>query len=173
MNRRTFLSGSALTVLSACTGAKPVTPVTVLTDVQALVSGLSGAVQQIEAADPSLIPLTVQQQIATYLGNAEAAAAQLSADMAASTSASWVRTVETDVNAVLNVLSGPPVNGLIPAPFNQALAAAAIVVPILEAFTAQYLPATTASTKGQRFAALAPGMTTAQAVGVLQRFSAQ
>jgi hypothetical protein len=74
-----------------------------------------------------------------------------------------VRQVLDVVNAVLATLAAPPVNGLIPAPFNVAVAAAAVLAPEMEAFVTQFLPAAAASVSVAKaraaFAGVAPMMT--------------
>lgn len=130
--------------LAACTtGLVPsnIAPASVLTQVNAVVTGLSGVLPQIVKQYPALIPPNLATTMETDLQLAMATSASLKAGMPAPQAAVTIAQVEGYVNDVLNTLAGPPINGLIPAPANQAFGAAAIIVPVLEAFVAANLPA--------------------------------
>ena len=111
------------------------------------------------------------------LGLAQGAASSLNTSLPASNGASTVQIVEGYINAVLNTLAAPPINGLIPAPFNMAITAAALVVPDLEAFVNQYLPAASAVSPATYAARLqlrgaAPQVTTVdQALAILKGYA--
>ncbi len=169
MNIPRILPLACALTLAACAG-QPVTPASVVADAQTAVTGLQTALKQIAIAEPNLIPAADLTRINADLAAAATAAAQLSAGMPAASGATTARIVEGDINDVLDVLAGPPVNGLIPAPANQVVAAAAIVAPMLEAFVAQYVPAAAASPEAANarttLAALKP-MTLDQARAVL------
>jgi hypothetical protein len=166
------LFGTALAALplAGCSGSS-LTPTVIVAAAGTVAKGLAGAVSAIASAYPTLIPADMLATIQTDLALAQTAAGQLSATLPAATGASVVQTVEGYINAVLNLLAGPPINGLIPAPFNQVIGAAAIVVPVLEAFVAQYLPAASASPARVKLAASVPGMTRAQAMAVLKEYA--
>jgi hypothetical protein len=177
MLRRHLLTITAFTpvvvMIAACGAA--LTPAQIVTQAAAVATGLQGAIKQVVAAYPALIPAGTAATIQTDLTDASAAATSLSASLPAATGASIVQTVEGYINAVLSVLAGPPINGLIPAPFNMAIAAAAVLIPQLEAFANTYLPTTAAAAPvtiaaRQRFAALAPTMTPDAAVAILATF---
>lgn len=177
MLRRHLLATAALTPVAAALAAcgTTLTPAQIVTQAGATATGLAGAIKQVIAAYPSLIPATTAVTIQTDLADASAAATSLSASLPATTGASLVQTVEGYINAVLTVLAGPPINGLIPAPFNMAVTAASILIPQLEAFVNTYLPATAAASPvalaaRHRFAALAPAMTPEAAVAILATF---
>ncbi len=99
-------------------------------------------------------------------------------NLPAASGATTVQIVEGYLNAVLNTLAAPPINGLIPAPFNMAVAAAALVVPDLEAFVNQYLPAATAvapatyAARLQLRAAARQVTTLDQAMAILKEYAA-
>jgi hypothetical protein len=166
MNIKTLAATSLLSLgLLACSTAAT-TPAAILTDAQSLAGGLAGALSAVEAADPNLIPPATAAKIATALADAKTIAGQLSTGMAPASAATVIVQVEGDINDVLNVLAAPPLNGIIPPPASQAIAAASIVLPVLEAFAAPYLPAGNA-------AAVAPAdpAVVARAVAVLQGYA--
>ena len=141
-NLATALLGT--TALAAC-GTTTLTPTLIITEAGTVANGLAGAITQIATAYPALIPAATLVTIKTDLGLAQTAATGLSAALPATTGASVVQTIEGYINAVLTVLAGPPINGLIPAPFNMAISAAALLVPDLEAFANTYLAPTAAA----------------------------
>ena len=124
--------------------APSLTPAQIVTEAGTVAKGLSGALTQLAGADPSLIPAGTLATLQSDLTLAQGAASALSTSLPASNGAATVQTVEGYINAVLNALAAPPINGLIPAPYNLAVTAAALVVPDLEAFVNQYLPAASA-----------------------------
>lgn len=174
ITRRSLLAGTTLIPLAmAGCATAPVTPASVITEANAVASGLAGMLQSVTAQYPALIPASTAAMLAADLTLAQSAAKTLSSALPATTAASTVKTVEGYVNAVLTTLAGPPINGLIPAPFNQVVAAASFLVPQLEAFAALYIPALAASpaaASAQRafLASAAPITSTAQAVAILR-----
>ena len=175
--RRQILAGTSVLIpaamLAAC-ASTPMTPAQIVTQAAAAASGLAGMVKQLSAAYPTLIPAATLAQIETYLGMAQTAATNLAPNLPAATGASTVHVIEGYLNAVLTMLAGPPINGLIPAPFNMALSAVSVILPQLEAFAAVYIPAAAASPAVDRarasFAAAAP-VSPNDAVAVLQSFA--
>lgn len=161
---------SVLALLAGCAGGAAVTPASVVSDAQTSITALQTALKQVVVAEPNLIPAAEVARINADLATAQTAAAQLVAGMPAQLGATSARVIEGDINDVLDVLAGPPVNGLIPAPANQVVAAAAIVAPMIEAFVAQYLPQVGAepadASARVKLAATAP-MTLTQARAVL------
>jgi hypothetical protein len=139
ISRRAVLGVPFAAALARC-GANAMTPTQIITEAGTTAKGLSGVLTQLAAADPSLIPAETLKTLQADLVLAQGAAAALTSNLPAASGASVVKTVEGYINAVLNTLAAPPINGLIPAPFNMAIAAAALVVPDLEAFANQYLP---------------------------------
>lgn len=147
MNRFLF-PALAASLLAACatTGTAPaVTPASIVADVQGAVKGLQTALTDITAANPSLIPPSTVARLTADLTDASSAAAMLAANMPATLGANSASVVMGDINDVLNTLAAPPVNGLIPAPANEIVAAAAVVAPVIEAYVTQYLPAKAAA----------------------------
>ena len=178
LTRRRLLAGTAALplplMLGGCPAGTTLTPAQVVSYAQTAVSGLAGAFKALVAADPALVPTATATAIVGYLNDAQVVAGGLSANLTAPAGATVVQQIDTDLNAVLNALAAPPINGLIPAPFNEAIAAVAIVAPTLDAFVNQYLPAApvaAASLARAKVAALAPAMTVPQAVAVLQGYA--
>lgn len=172
--RRTFLLATTALIPLAIAGCAttPLTPAQIVTQAQAVASGLAGMLKSITAQYPTLIPSSMAASVAADLALAEAAAASLSNALPAPAAASPVKTVVGYVNAVLTTLAGPPINGLIPAPFNMVVAAAAFILPQLEAFAATYIPALAVSpeaAQARRLLLAAASVTsTAQAMAILE-----
>lgn len=141
---RELVFGAAL-ALSACATPSPVTPATVINDVQTSVKGLQLALTEITKANPNLIPPSEVARLTSDLTDAQAASASLAANLPATFGADTAQVVIGDINDVLNVLAGAPVNGLIPPPANEIVAAVAVVAPGIEAYVQQYLPKAAAS----------------------------
>ena len=179
ISRRALLGASALVpvALAGCAG-NPVTPAQIVTIVQSTASGLSTMLVAVSAQEPGLIPPAMAATLGTDLALAIGASKTLAAGLPATAGASTVHIVEGYLNDVLSTLAGPPVNGLIPPPYNMALAAAAFVMPQIEAFAALYIPAaaaspTTAAARAKLAAASPiPITSTAQALAVLNALSA-
>jgi hypothetical protein len=174
--RRNLLVTTALLPVAIAVGCAdiPITPAEILTDVSAVISGLSGALSTVEAAAPAAIPAATAQTIQTDLTTAGSVAQNLVAGLPATSGASIVQEVEGYLNDILKVAAAPPLNALIPAPFSTALAAAAVVMPTLEAFVGQYIATVSASVETMQAraklvaAASQPIAGVDQAVAVLQ-----
>lgn len=142
---------AAWTLPAQASGTLPaMTPAQIVSDAQAAAKGLSAALAQAEQADPSLIPAATYAGLQTNLALAQGAAGTLSTSLSAPIAAGTVGQVEGYLNAVLDTLAAPPLNGVIPAPYNLAVSAAAVVVPELEAFVGTYVATPAGAT-------LAPG----------------
>ncbi len=133
-----------LPALQACkTGSGTViTPAYIITQAQNGATALLAMVNNLAAQYPALIPPDTLAKIQSDITLAIAAAGSLATNMPAVDAATILATVVQYINAVLNTLAMPPINGLIPAPFNMVVSAIAFALPVLEAFIAQYLPAT-------------------------------
>jgi len=185
LSRRTVVASTALAssaVLIGCSKlglSTTLTPASIVAQGLALAQGLSGMLTQVSSTYPSLIPAPTLKTLTTDLTLATGAANTLNSSLPAASEASTVQTIDGYINAVLNTLAGPPINGLIPSPFNMAVAAAAIVVPQLEAFVNQYLPASMMTAAAApvtlasraRFAAAAPALTPPAALALLQGYA--
>jgi len=177
LSRRAILGAPLAAALTRC-GINALTPAQIVTEAGVAAKGLSGALTQVASADPKLISATTLATMQNDLTLAQGAASALAPNLPAASGATIVQTVEGYINVVLNTLAAPPINGLIPAPFNMAIAAAALVVPDLEAFVNQYLPAASAVAPVTYAARLqlraaAPQVTTLdQAVAILRAYAA-
>lgn len=175
ITRRAILGATAIVPLAVagCAGtASGITPQIVVTDAQTVVAGLSGMFKSLTAQYPTLIPTTAAAKITADLSVAAAAAASLVTGMPGATAAAVVQNIEGWVNDVLNVLAAPPINGLIPAPFNQVIGAVAFVAPTLEAFVASFIPtapkAAASRMVGLMIGASQPVDSQAQALSILR-----
>lgn len=141
-SRRTVILGASALVplaLAGCAGTSTTTtPQAIVLDAQAAAQGFAGMFKSLTAQYPTLIPATLAAQIEKDAALASMAASTLGAGMLAATGAVTVAQVEAWINDGLNVLAGPPVNGLIPAPFNQVIGALAFLAPTLEAFASSF-----------------------------------
>ena len=146
-HRRALFASSALTLaaLAGCTALQAMTPQQIVTDASNAATALDNMLVQVAQQYPALIPPATAAMLHGDLMLAQQAASGLSSNLPADQSAGTVKKVEGYVNAVLTTLAAPPINGLIPAPFNQVVAAAAFVVPTLEAFAQQYVKTVAAS----------------------------
>jgi hypothetical protein len=176
LSRRAILGAPLAAALTSCASIT-LTPAQIVTEAGTVAKGLSGALTQLASADPNLISAGALAMLQSDLGLAQGAASSLNTSLPASNGASTVQIVEGYINAVLNTLAAPPINGLIPAPFNMAITAAALVVPDLEAFVNQYLPAASAVSPATYAARLqlrgaAPQVTTVdQALAILKGYA--
>jgi len=177
LSRRAILGAPLAVALTRC-DVNALTPAQIVTEAGVAAKGLSVALAQVAGTDPSLIPATTLATLQNDLTQAQSAASSLTTSLSAASGGTIVQTVEGYLNAVLNTLAAPPINGLIPAPFNLAVAAAALVVPDLEAFVNEYLPAASVVAPATfaarlQLRAAAPQVTTLdQAVAILQEYAA-
>lgn len=184
--RRHLLAGvCAAAVLTGCAGTT-LTPQTVVTEAQTLITGLQGVFSNtaVTAAITAVVGGSAAlSKIQSDLTLAQGAAATLSTGLGTTAGASTAQVIDTYINAVLDTAATPPIVGLIPPPYNLALTAAAVVVPEIEAFVNQYLPASMVTVSASREeldrrqsvrAALmraAPSMTLELALQTLARYS--
>lgn len=186
VSRRVMLKGTsalipvvALASLAACAPGAAVTPASIITSAVNMSKALAAMLLQVASQYPTLIPAASVTIIENDATTAVTAATALVAGMPTSSSAPIISQVEGYVNDIMTVLASPPVNGLIPAPFNQVVAAAAFTLPLLEAFVAQYLPGQTGASPKVYAAiakarAAAPSVTTqAQAASILATWAAK
>ncbi len=177
LSRRAILGAPLAAALTSC-DSNALTPAQIVTEAGVAAKGLSGALTQLAGTDPKLIPAAMLATLQNDLTLAQGAASSLTTNLPAASGATTVQIVEGYLNAVLNTLAAPPINGLIPAPFNMAVAAAALVVPDLEAFVNQYLPAAAAVAPATyaarlRLRAAAPQVTKLdQAIAILKEYAA-
>ena len=173
MNRRQLLIGaSALCGLTACQPGS-VTPPDVVSVLQNGTQALANTLNTVLKTAPNALPPTTASNINTYLADAASVLSGLAGGMSASVGAPIVKQVETDLNAVITAAAALPV---IPPPFSIALQAAAVALPIAEAWLNTVLPQTAAAPLAQaaarqKFAAQAPGMTQDAAKAILAQYA--
>ena len=126
-------------LLTACTGGT-VTPAQIAGDAQVLIAGLNATVPAVLVA-AKVPPATVAviQSDMVLAQNAATSLAQLTAGQAAP--AATVQTLVAAVRDIVTLTTTPPLSTLIPAPYESALVAAGILLPIIEA-EAGILPTT-------------------------------
>jgi hypothetical protein len=182
LNRRSFLLGATglcavVPVADAlASGALPtLTSAEIVTLAGNTDTALLNAVKGIAVAEPGLIPADTVTTITNDLTIGQGAAQTLTTNLPAAQGATTVKTINGYINAVMNTLAAPPINGLIPAPFNEAIAAVAIAMPTLEGFVDTYILGASAplATAGARakLAKLMP-MSLDEAKATLARYAA-
>jgi hypothetical protein len=136
VSRRAALMSSIPVALAVagCVAGSEVTPANVIADASAIVSGLSGALAQVLVASPNLIPPVIAAQASSALASAQALLGGLTTSTAASTGASILVQVEGYVNTALGYLAP-----LVPPPYNVAVEAAVVLLPIVENFISQFV----------------------------------
>ena len=149
MNRRSALLASASIFTLAVTnlalsGCGTVTVASIISQAQTAVTGLAKGFTALTTADPTIIPVSTTTAVTSYFSNATAVLTELSGVAAPAPTATTLQKIFGYINQGLAVLAGPPVNGLIPAPFNEVIAAFDVVAPSIEAFiTANLSPSST------------------------------
>lgn len=172
MNRRHLLTTAIALPFAACAGTTTtLTPAEIVSEGSTFVTGFANAFNGLITAAPALMPQATSDAITADLTKAQTAIAAFNATLPAATGASTMQTILGYVNAALNVLGAPPINGLIPAPFNEAIAAVAVLAPVLETWVESIIPTAAASqvvaAARAKVAAAKPGMTPNQALVVL------
>ena len=145
VSRRTLLSITAAAIpaslLAACAGGNvQLTPGQVLDDANNIVAALGTAVSSIGVQSPGLIPPETVTMIMQYISDAHGLLSNLSATTTANAAAPVLHQVVADVEVVLTTLTAIPA---IPAQYVAIIQAAAIVLPIVEAFVNSVLGAVT------------------------------
>jgi hypothetical protein len=156
---------AALLALPGCTstGAPLVTPEQVVVDIGNMIPALQTTVQTLSTQTPPIISPPVAAQIQGLLTQAKTLDANLSANMTATASAPVIQQIETDLNGVVTALAGLP----IPPPYSTYVQAAAVLLPVVEAFVTSVIP-TPAPAPAPAVAAKAGAMTPDQARLVLE-----
>jgi hypothetical protein len=160
----------ALLSMSGCAsnGTTPaVTPYQVVTDIGTMIPALQTTVQTLATQNPPIITPAIAAKVQALLLQAQTLDASLSGSMAATQSAPIVQQIETDLNGVVTTLAGLP----IPPPYNTYVTAAAVLLPVIEAFVTSVIP-TPAPAPTPVVAAKAGSMTPDQARLVLMKAAA-
>jgi hypothetical protein len=145
VSRRALLSITAAAipaaVLAGCAGGNvQLTPQQVIDDANNIVAALGTSVSSIGIQSPGLIPAATVTMIMQYISDAHQMLSGLSAATAANSAAPVLHQVVADVEVVLTTLTAIPA---IPAQYVAIIQAAAIVLPIVEAFVNSVLGAVT------------------------------
>jgi hypothetical protein len=124
-----------------------VTPQAIVIMAQTAAKGLQVMWTQFLAAYPTLtlpngtvVPQATVTQITNDINLAVTAANELVAGQPAATGAATIKSIEGYLNDFAMVVAGPPINGLIPPPYNVMVSAAAFALPLLEQFVASVIP---------------------------------
>lgn len=140
--RRNLLATAVPLVVLGIAGCSSttMTPAQVVTDAQNAISALANAFKAVLAQAPNAVPANTAATINSALAQAASVLGSLSTSLTATQAAPIVQQVESAINTVITAAAAVP---LIPPPFSLALEAAAVVLPILEAFVNSVLPAPT------------------------------
>ena len=169
---RSALTGASMLALAACGNGTPpvipvipVTPAQVAADLSGLVTALTTVIPQLEKAAPNALTPSQQTALANDLANAQKAIAGFAAGIPASVGASKAQIIDSYLNDIVSTAAA-----VAPPPYNTALIAAEVILPEVEAFVNQYLPAsltqTVAAMRAPKVGA-AMAMSPDQARGVL------
>ena len=153
--------------LAACSGSST-TPAQIVTDVQNAVTALSNGFSAVVRQAPNAIPANTAATITAALAQAASLLGSLSTNLTATAAAPKVQQIEQAINTVITAAAAVP---LIPPPFSTALGAAAIVLPIIEAWVNSILPAPAAASMASmsaRAKLATPGMSVSDAEATLK-----
>jgi hypothetical protein len=148
--RHTLLAIAACVALAGCTsGSAPttLTPAQVTADLTGALTALSTVDGLIVAASPNAISATDQKTISTVLANAQTELASLSSTTPAAAGASTAATIDGYLNSAVGILAS--VSSAVPglSTFSPEIDAVDAVLPAVEAFVNQYLPASITSSR--------------------------
>lgn len=166
--RRAVFSTASMVALAACAGQTAAqVSAQIVTDLNNAVTALGNVVPALAKADPKLIPAAVQTQILAYAAQAQGVLASVSTSMTATAAAPALQQAEADLNAILDALAAVP---LIPPPYAEIIAAAAVAAPMIEGYIATLIgPTPKAATAPTQLALRYGVMTLPQAEAVLAR----
>lgn len=170
LTRRHLVAGTApaaaFIALAGCS-TSGTTPAQIVTDVKNAVSALASSFSTVLAQAPNAVPPATAATITSALAQASSVLGSLSTNLAANVAAPVVQQVEQAINTVISAAAAVP---LIPAPFSTALEAAAIVLPVIEAWVNSILPAPAPAAAALKARAKfsAPGMSVSTAEQTLK-----
>lgn len=159
---------TALAFLSSCANSST-TPAQIVADAQNAVTALANSFDAVVKQAPNAVPADKAATIAAALAQAASVLGSLSTNLTATEAAPKVQQIEQALNTVITAAAAVP---LIPPPFSTALGAAAIVLPIIEAWVNSILPTpapAAASMARAKFAT--PGMNVSQAEATLKQMA--
>jgi hypothetical protein len=163
ITRRQTLALMGGTMLAGCSGTAtpPIATVTadVVADLSQIATGFETALPALVATTPPVLPATTLATVETDTNQVITLAKQVTAVTTASAALPTVQQIGADLNAVVGIAAG-----IVPPPYGTMLAAAAVLLPIIETTLQGLLgtitpPAASAKLKS----AALPTMTPAQA----------
>lgn len=163
LSRRATFGGPLILLLSRC-GANGPNIAQAVADAQIVATGVQEAYRALKEFDPALTSSASDQQVQAIFARLPDALAQLKAATDPKDQADRLRTVEADVNGVINLAAGivRMVPG-VPPEIVLGFQAAAVLLPIIEAAANQLVPATVGGPTVPAVFANRTGMTADQA----------
>jgi len=131
----TALFAAALALADCAANVASFTPAQVIADAYGLVISLGSAVNGL--VDTQALSADVAANIDRELQHAQALLTGISSSLAATASAPVVQEVEAAVASALQTLAAIPA---IPPPYSTVIAAAGVVLPIIESWVASVIP---------------------------------
>lgn len=167
LSRRATFGGPLILLLSRC-GANGPNIAQAVADAQIVATGVQGAYGTLKAFDPALTNSATDQQVQAIFARLPDALAQLKVATDPKDQADRLRTVEADVNGVINLAAGivRVVPG-VPPEVVLGFQAAAVLLPIIEAAANQLVPATVGGPTAPAVFANKDGMSPEQARATL------
>ncbi|MGH6714580.1 MAG: hypothetical protein ACREDC_00150 [Bradyrhizobium sp.] len=134
LSRRALFGATAIAALAlaGCANGSP-TLATVAVDVKTIANGLSGALANLP---PGTVPASKSPIVQAALADLAVVAAGISSADSAAAAQPMILRVETDVNAVVGILSSMP----LPAPLPAVFQAAMVLLPVVEAGVGMAVP---------------------------------
>lgn len=132
--KRIILTAALALSLGACSSNGTVNTTQAVADANIVVSGISADYRAFLTLYPTAVPAATQTQVDAALTAAQGALTQLGS---ASTTATGLQAVETDINLVLGVLStacqpSPGTQSICPQSVSAGLLAANVLLPLIE-----------------------------------------
>lgn len=170
ITRRAILGATAIVPLAVagCAGQTAAqVSAQIVTDLTGALQGVINAVPAIAKADPTIFSPSQQANVTTVATQGLGVLKGLSASMAATAAAPALAKAESALNTVLASLAGLPI---IPPPYSEILAAAAVVAPMIEGYISSITGTAGAAPNGalgMLAHRLAPAMTLPEAQAIL------
>ena len=158
---------TTMAILAGCSNSST-TPAQIVADAQNAVTALSNGFAAVVKQAPNAVPADKAATITAALAQAASVLGSLSTNLTATQAAPKVQQIEQALNTVIAAAAAVP---LIPPPFSTALGAAAIVLPIIEAWVNSILPAPAAASMASmsaRAKLATPGMSISDAEATLK-----
>lgn len=167
LSRRRLLAGAALLTLAACANAVQVVD-TVAQDAAAIAGGLKGVLPQVGTIVG--VPAATVAKVGQYVADIQSAAGAVQAAAgSAPGQATAVQQIATAVNGIVGALAA--FSAVLPSPVSAALAAASVLLPVIESAVGLVIPKTAAIALPPPVAAQAATMTPDKALATLQQLA--